>query len=99
MSGGEKNSPKVHELDTTDLENWNEKIFQNAVDVFTDYSTRYDLDNNIELNKSESDEPKDDVFEFNKCEICKKTFVNKFQWECKYKASENVVVLRFLFLT
>ncbi|CAF0905323.1 unnamed protein product [Brachionus calyciflorus] len=85
----EKNSPIVHELDTTDLNKWNENIFQKAVDKFTDYMTRFESDNQVELNKSDKNESVDEVFEFNKCEICNKIFVNKFQWDCHIKGASH----------
>lgn len=53
--------------------------------MFNDYLTRFDKDNQAELNLTETDNGNinEDVFEFNKCETCNRIFVNKFQWQCK----------------
>lgn len=39
--------------------------------------------NQVELNYTEKPEENSKIFEYNKCEICNRIFVNKFQWECK----------------
>ena len=77
MIGAGKGAPIVHELDTTDLDKWDEVIFDKAVKIFQNYLTG----NVISLPETTSKE--DSIFEYNKCETCDLIFVEKNQWECE----------------
>lgn len=84
--GAERNSPLVHELDTTDLDKWKENILTKATNIFDDYLIQYENDNHVELNRDEEEttvKPNNEIFEYNKCEICDKVFINKDQWKSK----------------
>ena len=82
-------------MDTVDLENWTENIFNRAKSIFEDY-----LNNKIDLVRkqgSPTTTAKEAVInEFNKCEICNKIFIDKSQWECKlymYLVKKNFRIL------
>lgn len=81
--GADKKSPIVHELDTSDLEKWNENIFEKATNIYEDYLNRFEKNNAIELNKTNNVSEECDIFEYNKCEECNLVFINKNQWNCK----------------
>lgn len=84
MKGVGPGSPIVYELDTTNLEKWNENVFDKARDTFKEkYLDMFEAHPDADLNKNDGEFYPDDVFEFNKCEICDREFKNKFQWECE----------------
>lgn len=87
-TGADKGSPVVHELDTTDLTSWEENIFGKASNVFDNYLSRFEQNPDVSLNtrddtNEENTSKSDEIFEFNKCEICDRVFVNKDQWTSK----------------
>lgn len=78
--GANKYSPVIHELDTFDLTKWSENVFEKAKSVFENYLNEVNL---IQLQDDKPEKNDVKVNEFNKCDICDKIFVDKFQWECK----------------
>ena len=80
--GANEFAPIVHEVDTSDVAQWDEKIFEPARSTFEAY-----------LNGTNKPKKKEDAenfetsskFEYNKCEYCDKIFVDKFQWNCNLK--------------
>ncbi|RNA21623.1 tRNA mitochondrial [Brachionus plicatilis] len=82
-------TPIIHQIDTTDLTKWDQSVFSKALSTFTDCLNRYELDNQVEINKMDTAEEKGDHFQFNKCDICDRVFINKFQWECHLNGSKH----------
>jgi len=79
-----KNSIKIHPIDTSDLVKWDENIFGNSMKMFENYLKKFEEYPDANLNQQEVDnnQSNESVFEYNKCEICDRVFVNKFQWQC-----------------
>lgn len=79
-----KNLIKIHSVDTTNLTDWDEKIFGNSMKIFDSYLSKFEENPDANLNQQEVDnnQSNESVFEYNKCEICDRVFVNKFQWQC-----------------
>lgn len=86
IKGACENSPIVTEIDTSDISNWDEDIFEKARKEFQSYLY------GTQSTKDSIDVQKDSVFEYNKCESCDRVFVDKFQWNCK-KNLPNFVLL------
>ena len=61
------------------MDKWSENIFDTAKNTFEEYLN----ETNVNLKQVDIVKPDTNVSEFNKCEICDKIFVDKFQWECK----------------
>lgn len=79
-------------MDTTNLDKWNENIFDKAACVFKDYLDTYENDVNVDINKikrsSESlapnEEKEEEIHEFNKCSICDRIFIDRSQWTSNF---------------
>jgi hypothetical protein len=85
--GANNHSPIIHKLDTVDLENWAQNIFDKAKSIFEDYlNNKMDLRNQISPSISTNHEV---INEFNKCEICNKIFVDKSQWESHLNGNKH----------
>ena len=82
------NSPIVYELDSSDLDKWNEKVLDKSKSIFKDYLDKFEKNNKVALNlrRHEIKDESKEIHVFNKCEVCDRIFVNKFQWECKIKS-------------
>jgi tRNA A37 N6-isopentenylltransferase MiaA len=79
-----KNSIKIHSVDTSDLIRWDENILGNSIKIFENYLSKYEenIDANLNVQEVDNNQSHESVFEYNKCEICDRVFVNKFQWQC-----------------
>jgi len=85
-----ENSPIVTEIDTSDISNWDEDIFEKARKEFQSYLY------GTQATKDSVDVQKDSVFEYNKCESCDRVFVDKFQWNCHIKSRRHKKVVEKL---
>jgi hypothetical protein len=72
----------VHELDTVDLNKWSENVLEKAKTIFEKYLNETD---SIQLQQDKPEKNNTIINELNKCDICDKIFVDKFQWECTIK--------------
>jgi hypothetical protein len=76
----------VHELDTSDLDKWNEDVLDKSKSIYKDYLDRFDKNIEIDLNFKENqinNNESKEIHVYNKCEVCDRIFVNNFQWNCK----------------
>ena len=80
----------VHELDTVDLNKWSENVLEKAKIIFEEYLSQ---SGSIRLQQDKPEKNNTTVNEFNKCDICDKIFVDKFQWECNIKITHHLTFM------
>ena len=73
---------RVHNLDTSCLQKWTESVFEVAKNVLHDDLESFEKHGQFVQESNETNK-QEDIYEFNKCDVCDKTFINKDQWNGK----------------